>query len=285
MTLERPYRLVLPSPDARVAQSPFRSRTGTGFDFWNTPTKQSNTALTYNTTPLNNETFTVGTKTYRLTTPLGAADGDILIGATREATMLNTINAINLGPGAGVDYAAAMTLHPIVFATPGNVAQQSFILARLRGSQFNSSGATPVALSETLSDGTIGASFLSFGTDGVEAFIPIVQWGSIRIRVKISGDFGELRTQFVRPARNKAPLGEPFPAIDPQADDHAFFYAEDQPSIDETFLTEGQEFSLEIPASEHNGENWLKLNVSTENPAITVLDFCDISGVLLDLYH
>ena len=26
-------------------------------------------------------------------------------------------------------------------------------------------------------------------------------------------------------------------------------------------------------------------DVSTENPAITVLDFCDISGVLLGLYH
>ena len=283
--METPTRLILPSPDARVARSPFSGRTGTGLDFWYTPTHQANNALTYFTTPLNGETFTIGTKTYTLQTVLTNVDGNILIGGSREQAILNTTAAINLGAGAGADYAAAMTLHPIVFATPGNVASQMFVIAKLRGSQFNSSGSDPIQTIEGLSDGAFGAGFLSFGTDGVEAFVPIVQWSSIRIRVKITGQFGEIRTQFVRPARNKAPLGEPFPAEDPQADDKAFFYSLDQPSIDELFLTEGQEFSLEISASEHVGENWLKLNVSTENPAITVLDFCDISGVLLGLYH
>ncbi|MCK5652040.1 MAG: hypothetical protein KAJ42_11710 [Gemmatimonadetes bacterium] len=285
MTVERPARLKLPSPDARVARSPFRGRTGTGLDFWDTPTHQANNALQFFTNPLAGETFTIGTKTYTMTSPLGAADGDILIGATREASIVNATAAINLGAGSGSLYAAATTLHPIVFATPGNVGEQMFVIAKLRGSQFNSSGSNPIQTIETLTDGAFGAGFLSFGTDGVEAFVPIVQWSGIRIRVKITGQFGEIRTQFVRPARNVAPLGEPFPAEDPQADDKAFFYTVAQPSIDETFLSDGVEFLFDIPPSEHIGENWLKLNVSTENPAITVLDFCDISGVLLGLYH
>ena len=280
---ERPTRLKRPWPDPSAAISPFKGRTGTGFDFWDTPANQGNNALTYFTTPLPGETFTIGTKTYTLTSPLGAADGDIFIGGSREQAILNTTAAINLGAGAGVAYAAAMTLHPIVFAGPGNVASQMFVTAKLRGSQFNSSGATPVQTIESLSDGAFGAGFLSFGTDGVEAFVPIIQWDGIRIRVRITGDFGEIRTQFVRPARQKAPLGQPFPLIDFQADEDAFVYTVDQPSIDELFLSNGVEFSLEIPASEHQGENWLKLNVSTEDPSITVLNFCDISGVLLSL--
>ena len=283
---EKPTRLVIPSPDARSAQSPFRGRTGTFLDFWDTPTRQATVGLGVNPNPVNGETFTVDTggpneKTYTYQTVLTDVDGNILIAATRELTHDNTIAAINLGPGAGVDYAASMTSQGDIFATinPSGSLFTALVVAIERGIVPNG-----ILLSDTMAGGWGGAN-LDFGMDGVEAFIPIVQWGSIRIRVQQTGEFGELKAQFVRPARNRNPLGEPFPAFDPQGDGLAFFYELDQPTIDATFLSNGVEESLEIPASEHIGENWLKLSVSTRRPDLSVLDFCDISGVLLGLYH
>jgi len=290
--METPSRLILPSPDARVARSPFASRSGTGQDFWDTPTRQAKTGLTVNPNALNGETFTIDDggpdeKTYTLQTVLTNVDGNILIGATREDTHDNILAALTLGAGAGSLYAAATTLHPTVSATinPSGSGITMFVFAIARGTVGNL-----IAVSDTMGVG-FGSATLTFGMDGVQAFVPIVQWCSIRIRVQITGDFGELRALFCRPARNKAPLGEPVRALDPQADDEAFIYTLDQPSIDETFLTGGAEQSLEVTCDisnggpEHVGENWLKLSVSTIDPDNTVLDFCDISGVLLDLYH
>jgi len=283
---EKPTRLIIPSPDARVARSPFRGRKGVGAAFWDTPTKQASVGLTVNPNALNGETFTIddggpNEKTWTLQTVLTNVDGNIQIAATRELTHDNVLAALTLTGTPGTDYAAAMTLHPTVTAEllPSGSGITMLVFAIARGSAGNS-----ILVSDTMGVG-FGGSNLSFGMDGVEAFVPIVQWGSMRIRARITGDFGEIRTQFVRPARNKNPLGEPFPALDPQADDTAFFYELDQPAIDATFLTGGSEVSVEIPATEHIGENWLKLSVSTRDPAITVLDFCDISGVLLGLYH
>jgi len=283
---EKPTRLVIPSPDARVARSPFRGRQGTGFDFWDTPTRQASTGLSVNPNALNGETFTIddggpNEKTWTLQTVLTNVDGNIQIAATRELTHDNVLAALTLTGTPGTDYAAAMTLHPTVTAeiNPSGSGITMLVFAIARGSAGNS-----ILVSDTMGTGFGGAS-LSFGMDGVEAFVPIVQWSSIRIRVKQTGDFGELKAQFVRPARNRAPLGEPFPALDPQGDGLAFFYELDQPTIDATFLGNGTEVSVEIPTTEHIGENWLKLSVSTRDPAGSVLDFCDISGVLLGLYH
>ena len=280
---EKPTRLIIPSPDARVARSPFRGRTGVGAAFWDTPTRQANTGLNVNPNALNGETFTYDVggpneKTWTFQTVLTDVDGNILIAATRELTHDNVIAAINLGPGAGVDYAASMTAPVGIFAQSqgGFTALVTFIERGIIGNS--------IALADTMVTGW-GSATLAFGMDGVEAFVPIVQWGSMRIRARITGDFGEIRTQFVRPARNKNPLGEPLLVVDPQADDTAFFYELDQPAVDATFLTGGVEVSVEIPDTEHIGENWLKLSVSTRDPAATVLDFCDISGVLLGLYH
>ncbi len=286
MAPERPYRLKMPSPDARVARSPFRGRQGTFLDFWDTGTRKARTGLTVNPNAVNGETFTIddggpNEKTWTLQTVLTDVDGNILIGASREATHDNIIAAINLGAGAGSVYAASMTAQGDVFAeiNPSGSGITMFIVALVPGTGGNS-----IDVSDTMGVG-FGGSSLDFGMDGVVAFVPIPQWSSIRIRVEIDDDFGELLARFARPARNKNPLGEPSPLLDGQADDEAFIYTLDQPAIDETFLTGGSELSLEIPATEHIGENWLKLVVSVREPATTVLNFCDISGVLLGLYH
>ena len=64
--------------------------------------------------PIPGETVTIDGKVYTWTSPLGAADGDVLIAANTQLCANNLFFAITLGAGAGVDYAAATTLHPTV---------------------------------------------------------------------------------------------------------------------------------------------------------------------------
>ena len=105
-------------------------------------------------------------------------------------------------------------------------------------------------------------------------FVPIVQWSSIRIRGLITAQAGTIGVEFARPARN----------VDPAAPTDAFVYTADLPAIDATAWVAGTEFSLEISATEHQGENWLKLTLDAAVDGATV-SFLDISGVLLGLYH
>ena len=102
-------------------------------------------------------------------------------------------------------------------------------------------------------------------------FVPIVQWGGIRIRGQITGAAGAIGLEFVRPARQKDPGDLP----------NALVYGVDQPAVDGTAWVDGAEFSLDITEAEHQGENWLKV---TLNPADAAdIDFFDISGVNLGL--
>lgn len=104
--------------------------------------------------------------------------------------------------------------------------------------------------------------------------IPIVQWSSIRIRGQISAQAGTVNAEFVRPARNP----------DPSDPTQAHVYGSDQPAVDGTAWLAGTEFTLEITATEHQGENWLKVTLTPDVDGATV-DFFDISGVLLGTYH
>lgn len=288
---ERPTRLKRPWPDPRNSISPFISRLPQAAADWDTPVRQARVGLTVNPNALNGETFTIddggpNEKTWTLQTALTNFDGNILIGGTREDTHDNILAALNLDPaGSGIQYAAAMTAQPDIFAeiNPSGSGITMLVIALERGIVGNS-----ILVSDTMGVG-FGAGSLTFGMDGVVAFVPIVQWCGMRIRVQITGGFGEVRALFARPARQKAPLGEPLAVIDPQADEDAYIYTLNQPGIDDTFLTGGVEQSLDISCGftnggpEHIGENWLKLSVGTNDPDNVVLDFCDVSGVLLDL--
>ena len=65
------------------------------------------------------DTVTIDTKTYTFQETLTNVDGNVHIGGNASATLDNLIDAINLGSGAGTDYAAAMTVHPTVSAAAG----------------------------------------------------------------------------------------------------------------------------------------------------------------------
>ena len=107
-------------------------------------------------------------------------------------------------------------------------------------------------------------------------FVPIVQWGDMRIRGKIDGAAGTVGLEFARPKRQLDP------ALLPGASE-AFVYTVDQPGADGTAWVSTIEFFLDITAAEHAGENWLKITLDPAGGA--VIDFFDISGTLLGTYH
>ncbi len=97
-------------------------------------------------------------------------------------------------------------------------------------------------------------------------FIPIVQWGAIRIRGRIDSDAGVIGLEFARPSRQK------------DVDDlpNALVYGAGQPAVNGFAWVDDVEFVLDITAAEHVGENWLKITLDPAGGADIV--FFDVSG-------
>jgi len=75
--------------------------------------------LTLTGIPTANDTILTGTKTYTWTSPVGANDGDVLIGANASDSLDNLIKAIMLSGTPGVEYAAATTANGFLSAVAG----------------------------------------------------------------------------------------------------------------------------------------------------------------------
>ena len=72
--------------------------------------------LTFTGQPSNGDTVTIDSKVYTYQTTLTNIDGNVLIGASAALSRDNLVDAINLGAGAGTDYALATKLHRTVSA-------------------------------------------------------------------------------------------------------------------------------------------------------------------------
>jgi len=268
---EKPYRLKLPDPDARSAMSLFKGDDPA--DLFESGGVASTGVLTLALNAGNTETVTIDTKVYTFQTVLTDVDGNVLIGATPSDSLDNLIAAINLDPaGAGTLYAASMTLHPTVSAAAG-AGDTMDATAKFTGTVGDT-----IATTETLAGAgnQWGAAVLGGGADpdAEVVFVPIISWSSMRIRIRISGADGALGVAFARPTRDVAP----------GTGVNAFVYTVDLPAINATVLADGVEQSLEISATEHQGENWLKISLTVDN-SDAVVDFLDISGVLLGTAH
>lgn len=182
-----------------------------------------------------------------------------------DGALANLVAAIELGAGSGTAYAAAMTLHPTVSAAEGAGITMD-ALAKNQGVAGNSI----VTTTDVSGASWAPVATMAGGVDpgDVASFVPIVQWSSIRIRMRITGSGGSIGLEFARPARQKKP----------NTSGLAFVYTVDQPSVDGTSWVDGTELSLEITAAEHQGENWMKVTLSPTDDG-AVLDFFDISGV------
>lgn len=112
----------------------------------------------------NNDTVTLGAKTYTFQTALTNVDGNIKIAASAALSLVNLYNAINLSGVAGTDYAAAMTLHPTVYAAD-KTATTVVVHAKTSGTGGN-------VLASTKSAATLswGAALLAGGGDSATGY-------------------------------------------------------------------------------------------------------------------
>lgn len=77
----------------------------------------------------NNNTVTLGAKTYTFKTALTPAANEVLIGADWDASLLNLIRAMNLTGTPGTDYGAATTINADVFAAAAVTADHKVLFA------------------------------------------------------------------------------------------------------------------------------------------------------------
>jgi uncharacterized protein len=124
--------------------------------------------LTLSANVQNNETVTIGAKTYTFQTVLTNIDGNVKIGATASDSLDNLIAAINLTAGSGSLYATATTIHPTVSAAVA-VDDRVALTAKSAGFAGNS-----IATTETLQNGSFAAPTLTDGLGGAGATVTAV---------------------------------------------------------------------------------------------------------------
>jgi hypothetical protein len=130
----------------------------------------------------NGETVTLDAKVYTFQTTLTNSDGNVHIGATASASLDNLVAAIRLRGGvSGTDYAAAMTVHPTVYAYPG--AGDTMIVAALTGGTAGNalvSTETLLGAGNAFGDTTLGDTELgtvpTVANTTVRTFMGLASW-------------------------------------------------------------------------------------------------------------
>ncbi len=120
------------------------------------------TTLTSTGTAGNNETFTIGSRTYTMKTTLTGAANEILIGASASVSLDNIKAAINGTGTPGTDYSQSTVRHPNVTAGAKNAT--TLVIA---STDTNTSGA--IATTETMANFAFTGAALSAGTLGAIA--------------------------------------------------------------------------------------------------------------------
>lgn len=115
----------------------------------------------------NAETVTIDAKVYTFQDTLTNVDGNVHIGVAATNTLDNLIAAINLGAGAGTDYATAMTLHPTVSAVAG-AGDTMDASAKTGGTAGNSIATTEAAAQLSWGDTTMSGGLAAPADDIAE---------------------------------------------------------------------------------------------------------------------
>lgn len=110
---------------------------GTSFLLNKRAATASSGVLTYSGNLASLNTITIGGKAYIYRTALGVLDGDVLLGASAAASLLNLFNAINLDYGMGTLYSGNMTSNSSVIGT-ALTATTLTVTARIPGTAGNS---------------------------------------------------------------------------------------------------------------------------------------------------
>lgn len=107
---------------------------------------QATGTLTLNSDAGNNETVTIGSRTYTFKTTLTGAANEVVRGVTATATLDNLIAAINGAAGAGTAYGTGTVAHADVTAVAGS-GDTMDVTAKMAGTDGNA-----IATTETLAD-------------------------------------------------------------------------------------------------------------------------------------
>lgn len=121
------------------------------------------TLTSNNTNVSNNDTVTIGTTVYTYKTTLTGAQGEVLIGASADASLLNLIRAINHSGTPGTDYTMSLA-HPLVSAATSVTSHAFAVTARTTGIAGNS-----IATTETAATLSFGGATLASGVDPATA--------------------------------------------------------------------------------------------------------------------
>lgn len=129
----------------------------------------------------NNDTVSVGGKTYTFKTALTPTANEVLLGGSVSDSLDNLIAAITAGAGSGTLYAAATTVNLNVTAAAG-AGDTLVATALVAGAAGNS-----IASTASLTSGSWGAATLTGGSDNSTATISSVVSGSKTINLDSTG--------------------------------------------------------------------------------------------------
>lgn len=132
--------------------------------FYNNKLSAGAQTLTSTGNPANAETVTLGSKVYTFQTVLTNVDGNVKIGATAALSLQNLFAAVNLNGGVpGTDYAAAMTVHPSIFAEALTATTIRF-RAKTGGTAGNALATTETSTVLSFGAATLAGGVASFDT-------------------------------------------------------------------------------------------------------------------------
>lgn len=123
----------------------------------------SGTLTSNNTNVSNNDTVTIGTKVYTFKTSLTPTEGEVLIGGSADASLLNLIRAINHTGTPDTDYKVAAANTQV--SAVSSVTSHAFAVTALTAGTAGNS----IAITETAVTLSWGAATLASGANGASA--------------------------------------------------------------------------------------------------------------------
>jgi hypothetical protein len=134
--------------------------------------------LTATGNPSNNDTVTIGSRTYTFKTSLTPTAGEVLIGGSASASLDNLIAAINGGAGAGTAYASGTTVHADVEAAAGT-GDTVDVTAKVNGTAGNSIASTESSTSLSWGAATLaGGVNVATNTDVIAYYLEVTTGGA-----------------------------------------------------------------------------------------------------------
>lgn len=144
---------------AAVMQADYSTTVSATVNFFSTGVAATGTLTSDNTNVADGAAVVIGNKTYTFRTALTPTEGEVLIGADADGSLLNLINAINHTGTPGTDYSAAAA-HTQVSAAASVTSHAFLITALVVGVAANS-----YATTENSNHLSFGAATLTGGHD------------------------------------------------------------------------------------------------------------------------